>query len=299
MSTTPERHVDDVDDEVDRDPVDREPLSGSFDEVDTRPPPPPAAASWPSSATEPERSDAEVPEPADPALLDEPVIAPEASASDSYDTNTDTGFGSETDTGFGSESSSESSSTDVYGTVTDTEPYTATDDDVAETDTDTTDVSDTDTTDPTDTDTDTETETGETDTDSVDEPVAEVEAVSPVVVTDSGPDADDTGDDPVVAPVGSRNDTATTDEDGTVLVEDPSEVRQRWQTVQVAFVDDPRQAVDDAGQLVDEVVELVVTGIKAQRDSLGESWSADDLDTEQLRIALRRYRVLLDRLLAV
>jgi hypothetical protein len=90
------------------------------------------------------------------------------------------------------------------------------------------------------------------------------------------------------------------DEDVDVtLIDDPEHVRLRWQTVQVGFVDDPRGAIDDAGKLVDEVVDLVVTGVAAQRDRLGESWSADDLDTEQLRLALRRYREFLDRLLAV
>ena len=90
------------------------------------------------------------------------------------------------------------------------------------------------------------------------------------------------------------------DEGERILVDDPDGVRQRWNSVQVGFVDDPRQAVGDAGQLVDEVVELVVAGVGArQRDRLGETWSADDLDTEQLRLALRQYREFLDRLLAV
>jgi hypothetical protein len=118
--------------------------------------------------------------------------------------------------------------------------------------------------------------------------------------TDADADADaevDTEHDAVgIEP--RRTDPRAEDE-SVAWIDDPEDVRLRWQTVQVGFVDNPRGAMDDAGKLVDEVVDLVVTGVAAQRDRLGESWSAEELDTEQLRLALRRYREFLDRLLAV
>jgi len=133
---------------------------------------------------------------------------------------------------------------------------------------------------------------------------AEVSPSEPVPDEDRAEDRvkeDDTWTAP--EPTGSYEDpervTVGQGDDEVTLIDDPEQVRQRWQNVQVGFVDDPRAAIDDAGRLVDEVVELVVTGVAAQRDRLGESWSADDLDTEQLRLALRRYREFLDRLLAV
>jgi hypothetical protein len=129
----------------------------------------------------------------------------------------------------------------------------------------------------------------ETDADVVTDAPAETEADTHV-----GTDTDTEADADVVSsvpPAGVADDV--------VLIDDPDQVRQRWQSVQVGFVDDPRAAIDDAGKLVDEVVERVVTGVAAQRDRLGESWSTDEPDTEQLRLALRRYREFLDRLLAI
>jgi hypothetical protein len=129
----------------------------------------------------------------------------------------------------------------------------------------------------------------------VSDPVADEDAGSPDPLT-----APVVGDPRSAAADVSASDPATGGDEGErILVDDPDGVRQRWNSVQVGFVDDPRQAVGDAGQLVDEVVELVVAGVGAQRDRLGETWSADDLDTEQLRLALRQYREFLDRLLAV
>jgi hypothetical protein len=169
----------------------------------------------------------------------------------------------------------------------------------------------------TDADTDTD-----TDTDAASVPDADRDAgtdvqgeaderlADPEPVSDPVSDEDAGSPDPLTAPVvgdprsaaadGSVSEPATGGDEGErILVDDPDGVRQRWNSVQVGFVDDPRQAVGDAGQLVDEVVELVVAGVGAQRDRLGETWSADDLDTEQLRLALRQYREFLDRLLAV
>jgi hypothetical protein len=74
--------------------------------------------------------------------------------------------------------------------------------------------------------------------------------------------------------------------------------RSRWDEVQTGFVDDPRRAVEDANQLVDEVTSRVVETFTRGRSALEEQWSrGDDVTTEELRIALQRYRSFFDSLL--
>jgi hypothetical protein len=68
-------------------------------------------------------------------------------------------------------------------------------------------------------------------------------------------------------------------------------LRGRWRELQADFVDDPERAVHAADQLVGEVL----AAITEHKRALDEIWHAGD--TEQLRVALRRYRTFLDRLL--
>lgn len=74
---------------------------------------------------------------------------------------------------------------------------------------------------------------------------------------------------------------------------DADEVRRRWQDVQVAFVDDPRESVERADAMVEEAVSTLST----RRRELVDNWkNAGQGDTERLRLALRDYRSLLERL---
>ena len=74
---------------------------------------------------------------------------------------------------------------------------------------------------------------------------------------------------------------------------DAGEVRRRWHEVQVAFVDDPRESVERA----DEMVEEVVSALSSRRQDLADGWkNLGQDDTERLRLALRDYRSLLERL---
>ena len=78
-----------------------------------------------------------------------------------------------------------------------------------------------------------------------------------------------------------------------------AEARQRWHEVQLAFVDDPHGATDRARELVSSTVDSFAASITQQRDAL-DQWRSDASDdTEQLRMAMQRYRELLDRLLDV
>ncbi len=73
----------------------------------------------------------------------------------------------------------------------------------------------------------------------------------------------------------------------------------RWQEIQTSFVDEPRQAVERADTLVAEVMQQVAASFADARQNLERQWdSGDDVSTEDLRVALTRYRSFFDRLLA-
>ena len=76
--------------------------------------------------------------------------------------------------------------------------------------------------------------------------------------------------------------------------------RSNWDRAQSAFVDDPRQAVQQADSLVGNVVQRLSDQFTAQRNQLEQQWSrGDNVSTEDLRQALRRYRSFFDRLLNI
>lgn len=77
-------------------------------------------------------------------------------------------------------------------------------------------------------------------------------------------------------------------------------LRSRWQGIQAGFVDQPRQSVEDADQLVVTVINRLSEVFAVEREKLEQGWaSGDDVSTEDLRVALRRYRTFFDRLLSV
>ena len=77
-------------------------------------------------------------------------------------------------------------------------------------------------------------------------------------------------------------------------------LRSRWESLQVAFVDEPRHAVEEADRLVTETVESLSKGFAAERGKLEKQWHrGEDVSTEDLRLALRRYRSFFERLLSI
>jgi len=74
---------------------------------------------------------------------------------------------------------------------------------------------------------------------------------------------------------------------------------ERWRDVQLRFVDDPHAAAQEAESLVGSAVEQLTGSLAARRDELANWHSANENDTEQMRVALRRYRAFLDRLLGM
>jgi hypothetical protein len=76
--------------------------------------------------------------------------------------------------------------------------------------------------------------------------------------------------------------------------------RSRWDAVQISFVDDPRQAVRQADELVAQVMKSLAETFSNERAKLeGQVDQTDKASTENLRVALRRYRSFFERLLSL
>jgi len=75
--------------------------------------------------------------------------------------------------------------------------------------------------------------------------------------------------------------------------------RDRWQQIQLRFIDDPKQAAEQAHGLLSDVIDGFAEAVQRQREDLNRWQSADLDDTEELRVSVRRYRDLLDRLLGL
>jgi hypothetical protein len=74
--------------------------------------------------------------------------------------------------------------------------------------------------------------------------------------------------------------------------------RSQWSNLQTGFVDEPRRAVEDADKLVAAVMQRLAEGFANERSGLEKQWdSGDNVSTENLRVALQRYRSFFDRLL--
>jgi hypothetical protein len=81
--------------------------------------------------------------------------------------------------------------------------------------------------------------------------------------------------------------------------DDLASLRTQWEQTQIGFVDEPRASVQRAHDLVDQVVVRLTKMFTAQRDDLESTWTkGDDVSTEDLRLALQRYRSFFDRLLS-
>jgi hypothetical protein len=76
--------------------------------------------------------------------------------------------------------------------------------------------------------------------------------------------------------------------------------RTRWSGIQTGFVDEPRKAVEEADALVAELMKRLADSFAEERRKLEAHWEkSDKLSTEDLRIAMRRYRSFFERLLNI
>ncbi len=77
-------------------------------------------------------------------------------------------------------------------------------------------------------------------------------------------------------------------------------LRSRWTSIQTQFVDEPRRSVEQADELVASAMKRLAEIFANERENLETNWDrGDDVSTEDLRIALQRYRSFFDRLLSV
>ena len=76
--------------------------------------------------------------------------------------------------------------------------------------------------------------------------------------------------------------------------------RTRWDAIQTGFVDEPRKAVHEADALVAVVIKRLSDVFAEEHNSLENQWGkGDEASTEDLRLALRKYRSFFERLLSL
>jgi hypothetical protein len=100
---------------------------------------------------------------------------------------------------------------------------------------------------------------------------------------------------------GTTGKPAETDKATPLFPENEStNFRNRWTEIQAAFVDEPRSAVEQADALVADVIKRLASSFADERSKLEGQWGrGDNVSTEDLRVALQRYRAFFDRLLSV
>lgn len=97
----------------------------------------------------------------------------------------------------------------------------------------------------------------------------------------------------------AAGEAGTTSGDHLVPDDALAHFRSHWQVIQQGFVDDPWNAVKEADSLVGDMLEHLAAIFEEQRRHLAGQWSDGEPDTEELRLILRRYRDVLDRLLTI
>jgi len=83
-----------------------------------------------------------------------------------------------------------------------------------------------------------------------------------------------------------------------LLESELADFRSQWSKLQIKFVDEPRRSVEEADGLVAAVMQRIADGFANERSRLERQWDrGDNVSTEDLRVALQRYRSFFDRLL--
>jgi len=88
---------------------------------------------------------------------------------------------------------------------------------------------------------------------------------------------------------------------GKLIPERDSEAfHSRWDAIKAKFVDEPRSAVEEADTLVENVIHHLTQGLSEQREGLNVSRTGQEqTSTEELRLALQRYRALFVKLMSI
>ncbi|MFI2423038.1 hypothetical protein ACH5A7_02855 [Streptomyces sp. NPDC018955] len=123
--------------------------------------------------------------------------------------------------------------------------------------------------------------------------------------TDTGIGTHDDGDRVPVG-TGTHHDGDRTPAARLLRLDDTDKLTARLQHAVAGFVDAPRDAVQEADRALQELTERFTEAVTERRRTLRRSWQDDGAgeggagaatDTEQLRLALRDYRELAERLL--
>ncbi|MCT9088824.1 hypothetical protein N4G70_08080 [Streptomyces sp. ASQP_92] len=90
-------------------------------------------------------------------------------------------------------------------------------------------------------------------------------------------------------------------DDAVLPPQEREKLQLRLQHAVGGFVDEPRSAVEEAAATVDSLTERVLETLEQRRGTLRASWqeASGDAATEDLRMALREYRRLAERLLSL
>jgi hypothetical protein len=88
---------------------------------------------------------------------------------------------------------------------------------------------------------------------------------------------------------------------GPLLPQDfVQDLRTRWDRIQTGFVDEPRSAVQQADELVSSAIKRLADSFSEARTNLEHQWDrGDEVNTEDLRVALRKYRAFFQKLMTV
>jgi len=105
---------------------------------------------------------------------------------------------------------------------------------------------------------------------------------------------------PAAPSMPSVQDRAASQPTPLLIADETHTFRSRWDSIQTGFVDEPRHSVEQADGLVAEVMKRLAETFAEERSKLEGQWSrGDNVSTEDLRLALQRYRSFFDRLLAM
>jgi hypothetical protein len=133
---------------------------------------------------------------------------------------------------------------------------------------------------------------------------AEATGITPTPVPVAEPPADPPAPGGGPGPGAATGEPAATDEPATAGISaslagslDADGIRGRFLDIQAGFVDEPRQAVEEAGRFVDDLLRQVADALREQRAQL--AGATDEGSTEDLRLALRAYRQFVDRILGM
>ena len=107
----------------------------------------------------------------------------------------------------------------------------------------------------------------------------------------------------VASPSGTGTAVARAREEERValfMANEADELRARWDSIQVGFVDEPRKAVQEADALVSATIKRLAEFFADERQKLEQQWDrSENVSTEDLRVGLQRYRSFFARLLVI